>query len=189
LKYRHDAINRARIQLFGAAGRLKSIELAGLFAGVQEGRELPDHCLLPGVGQDLFTVSSMVLANDRYVRMRTGEVLQCERFVPASGVGGALGGHFQDHRQYHQEACDGRGSQDWLGTVFLDWRRLPKMRIKVQVLNASPLAMCTPYGAAHHMTPATRKAGASVQPAVMVRQPRVGSHPRFVRNVVAVICT
>jgi hypothetical protein len=39
LKHRHDALNRALSQLFGAAGQLKSIEPVGVFAGAS--RSLP----------------------------------------------------------------------------------------------------------------------------------------------------
>jgi hypothetical protein len=45
-KHRHEALNRALSQLFGAAGRLKSIEPVGMFTGVQDAHERPDHCLL-----------------------------------------------------------------------------------------------------------------------------------------------
>jgi hypothetical protein len=34
LKHRHDALNRALCQLSGAAGRSKSIDPVGVFAGV-----------------------------------------------------------------------------------------------------------------------------------------------------------
>jgi hypothetical protein len=67
LKHRHDALNRALTQLFGAAGRLKSIEPVGSFPGVQDAHERPDHCLLADDGQDLFTDTSMVFANYRHV--------------------------------------------------------------------------------------------------------------------------
>jgi hypothetical protein len=73
LKHRHDAMNRALSQLFGAAGRLKSIEPVGVFAGVQDTHERPDHCLLADDGQDLFMDTSMVFANDRHVRVVVGE--------------------------------------------------------------------------------------------------------------------
>jgi hypothetical protein len=35
--------------------------------------ERPDHCLLADDGQDLFTDTSMVFANDRHVRVVVGE--------------------------------------------------------------------------------------------------------------------
>jgi hypothetical protein len=66
-------MNRALNQMFGAAGRLKSIEPVGVFAGVQDAYECPDHCLLSDDGQDLFTDTSVVFANDRYVRVVVGE--------------------------------------------------------------------------------------------------------------------
>jgi hypothetical protein len=74
--------------------------------------------------------------------------------------------------------------------TFLHSRWLQKLSIKVQVLNANPVAMCMPYGDAHHMRSATRNAGASVQRAVRVRQAQMGSHSRpVVRNLEAVIGT
>jgi hypothetical protein len=73
LKHRHDALNRALSQLFGAAGRLKSIEPFGVYAGVQDAQERPDDCLLADDGQDLLTDTSMVFANDRHVRVVVGE--------------------------------------------------------------------------------------------------------------------
>jgi hypothetical protein len=66
-------LNCALSQLFGAAGRLKSIEAVGVFAGVQDAHERPDHCLLADDGQDLFTDSSLVFANDRHMRVVVGE--------------------------------------------------------------------------------------------------------------------
>jgi hypothetical protein len=50
LKLRHDALNRALSQLYGVAGRLKSIEPVGVFAVVQDAHERPDHCLLADDG-------------------------------------------------------------------------------------------------------------------------------------------
>jgi hypothetical protein len=73
LKHRHDALNRALSQLFGAAGRLKSIEPVRVFAGVQDANERPDDCLLADDGQDLFPDTSMVFANDWHVRVVVGE--------------------------------------------------------------------------------------------------------------------
>jgi hypothetical protein len=73
LKHRHDALNRALSQLFDAAGRLKSIEPVGVFAGAQDAHERPHHCLLADDGQDLFTDTSMVFANDRHMRVVVGE--------------------------------------------------------------------------------------------------------------------
>jgi hypothetical protein len=74
LKHRHDSLNRALSQLFGAAGRLKSIEPVGVFAGVRDAHERPDHCLLVDDVQDQFTDTSMVFANDRHVRAVLGNV-------------------------------------------------------------------------------------------------------------------
>jgi hypothetical protein len=74
LKQRQFALHRALSQLFGAAGRLKSIEPVGVFAGVQDAHERPDHCLLADDGQDLFTDTSMVFSNDQYVRVVVGNV-------------------------------------------------------------------------------------------------------------------
>jgi hypothetical protein len=73
LKHRHDSLNRTLSQLFGAASRLKFIEPVGAFAGVQDAHERADHCLLGDDGQDLFTDTSMVFANDRHVRVVVGE--------------------------------------------------------------------------------------------------------------------
>jgi hypothetical protein len=72
LKHRHDALNRSLRQVFGAAGRLKSIEPVGVFAGVQDAHERPDHCLLAEDGQDLFTDNSMVFVKDRNARVVVG---------------------------------------------------------------------------------------------------------------------
>jgi hypothetical protein len=74
--------------------------------------------------------------------------------------------------------------------MFLHRRWLQKLSIKVQVLNANLLAICTPSGDAYHTRSATRNAGASVQRCVVVWQAQMGSHPRLVvRNVQAVIGT
>jgi hypothetical protein len=74
--------------------------------------------------------------------------------------------------------------------MFLHRRRLQKLGIKVQVLNANFIAVCMPYGDAYHASSAPRNAGASVQHAVVVRQVQMGGHPRPVaRNVQAVIGT
>jgi hypothetical protein len=72
--------------------------------------------------------------------------------------------------------------------MFLHRRWLQKLSMKVQVLNANLVAMCMPCGDAYHTRSATRKAGASFQRAVVVRQAQMGSHPRpVVRNVQALI--
>jgi hypothetical protein len=60
-------------QLFGMSGRLKSIEPVGVFAGVHDAHESPDLCPLADDGQDLFTDTSIVFANDRFVRVVVGE--------------------------------------------------------------------------------------------------------------------
>jgi hypothetical protein len=61
--------------------------------------------------------------------------------------------------------------------MFLHRRRLQKLSIKAQVLNANNLvAMCMPYDDAYNTRSATRNAGASVQRAVVVRQAQMGSH-------------
>jgi hypothetical protein len=60
-------------QLFGAAGRLKSIEPVGVFALVHDAHEYLDHCLLADDGQDLFADTSMAFVNDRHVRVAVGE--------------------------------------------------------------------------------------------------------------------
>jgi hypothetical protein len=74
--------------------------------------------------------------------------------------------------------------------MFLHRRRLQKLSIKVQVLNANLVAMCMPYGDAYHTRSATRNARASVQRAVVVRQAQMGSHPwPVVRNMQAAIGT
>jgi hypothetical protein len=74
LMHRHGALNRALSRQFGAADQLKSIEPVGVFAGVQDLHLCPDHCLLEDNGQDLFTDTSMVFANDRHVRVVVGEL-------------------------------------------------------------------------------------------------------------------
>jgi hypothetical protein len=43
-------------------------------AGVRDAHERPDHCLLVDDGQDQFTDTSMVFANDRHVRVVLGNV-------------------------------------------------------------------------------------------------------------------
>jgi hypothetical protein len=74
--------------------------------------------------------------------------------------------------------------------MFQHRRWLKKLSIKVQVLNASLVAMCMPYGYAYHTRSATRNVGVLVQRAVVVRQEQMGSHPRLVAcNVQAVIGT
>jgi hypothetical protein len=96
-----------------------------VFAGVQDAYERADHCLLADDGQDLFTDTSTVFANDRHVRVVVGERERVKvskygekcagpAHFPASGVRGVLRGHVQDHSQDHQEGCKAGGSQDGL---------------------------------------------------------------------------
>jgi hypothetical protein len=202
LKHRHDALNRALSQLFGAAGRLKSIEPVGVFAGVQDAHERPDHCLLADDGQDLFTDTSIVFAKDRHVRVVVGQRERvkvnkygekCRRagavFQPlvlearSAGVSKTTANIIKKHAMLagHRMGSD---------PMFLHRRCLQKLSIKVQVLNANLVTMCMPYGDAYHTRSATRNAGASVQRAVVVKQAQMGSHPRpVVWNVQAVMCT
>jgi hypothetical protein len=162
LKHRHDALNRALSQLFGAAGRLKSIEPVGVFAGVQDAHGRPDHRLLSDDGQDLFTDTSMVFANDRYVRVVVGERERvkvnkngekCRRagafFQPlvlearSGGMSKATANIIKKHAMLagHRMGSDPN---------FLHRRWFQKLNIKVQVLNANLVAMCMPYGDAYH---------------------------------------
>jgi hypothetical protein len=53
LKYRRDALNHACSQLFGSAGRLRSVGPVGMFAGVQAAHARPDYWLLANDGRDL----------------------------------------------------------------------------------------------------------------------------------------
>jgi hypothetical protein len=122
LKHRHDALICARSRLFGAAGRLKSIEPVAVFAGVQDEHERADHYILADNGQDLFTATSMVFANHRHVRVVVGERERvkvnkydekCRRagtFFQPLVLEARSGWHVQDHRQHHQEAFDAGGS-------------------------------------------------------------------------------
>jgi hypothetical protein len=52
---------------------LKSIEPVRVFARVQDAYERIDPCLLADDGQDLFTDTSIIFANDRNVRVAVGE--------------------------------------------------------------------------------------------------------------------
>jgi hypothetical protein len=54
----------------------ESIEPVAVFAGVQQAHERLDRSLPAEDGQDLFTDTSTVFANDRYVQVTVGE---CER--------------------------------------------------------------------------------------------------------------
>jgi hypothetical protein len=202
LKHRHDALNRALCKLCGAAGRLKSIEPVGMFAGVQDAHERPDHCQLADEGQDLFTDTSMVFANDRHVRVIVGERERvkvnkygekCRRagasFQPLvlEARSGGMSTSTTNIIKKHAMLTGHRMGSD---PMFLHRRWLQKLSIKVQVLNANLVALWMPYGDAYHTRSATRNAGASVQRAVVMRQVRMGSHPRpVVWNVQAVIGT
>jgi hypothetical protein len=73
LKRRHDALNYVLSQLFGAGGRLKFIEPAGIYAGVQDAHDRPDHCLLADDGKTRLTDTSMVFANEQHVRLALEE--------------------------------------------------------------------------------------------------------------------
>jgi hypothetical protein len=202
LKHRNDALNRALSQLFGAAGRLKSIEPVGAFAGVQDAHERPDHCLLADDGQDLFTDISMVFANDRHVRVVVGERewVKVNKHGEKCRMAGAFfqplvlearsGGMFKTIANIIKKHAMLAGHRMGSEPMFLHRRWLQKLSIKVQVLNANLVAMCMPYGDAYHTRSATRNAGASVQRAVVVRQAQMESRPRPVfRNVQAVIGT
>jgi hypothetical protein len=173
-----------------------------VFAGVQDAHGRPDHRLLSDDGQDLFTDTSMVFANDRYVRVVVGERERvkvnkngekCRRagafFQPlvlearSGGMSKATANIIKKHAMLagHRMGSDPN---------FLHRRWFQKLNIKVQVLNANLVAMCMPYGDAYHTRSATRNAGGSAQRAVVARQTQMGSHPRpVVRNVQAVIGT
>jgi hypothetical protein len=71
-----------------AAGRLESIEPVGVFGGVLDAHERPDHCLQADAGQDLFTGTSMVFANDRHVRVAMGNVNGLMRISKAISAAG-----------------------------------------------------------------------------------------------------
>jgi hypothetical protein len=109
---------------------------------------------------------------------------------PASGVRGALGGMSKTTAEITKKHAMLAGHRMGTEPMFLHRRWLQKLSIKVQVLNASLVGMCMPYGDAYHTRSGPRNAGALVQHAVVVRQVRMGSHPRPVaRNVQAVIGT
>jgi hypothetical protein len=78
LKHRHDALNQARSIQLGATGRLKSIQPVGVFVTVQDALERPDHGLLANDGQDLFTDTCTVSANDLHMRVVLEEREQVE---------------------------------------------------------------------------------------------------------------
>jgi hypothetical protein len=202
MKHRHDALNRALSQLFGAAGRLKSIEPVGVFAGVRDAHERPDHCLLADNGQDLFTDTSMVFVNDRHVRVVVGERERvkvnkygekCRRagaFFQPLVLEARSGGMSKTAANIIKKHAMLAGHRMGSDPMFLRRRWLQKLSIKVQVLKANLVAMCRPYGDAYHTRSATRNSGASVQRAVVVRQAQMESHPQpVVRIVQAVIGT
>jgi hypothetical protein len=78
--------------------------------------------MLADDGQDLFTDTSMVFANDRLVRVVVGERerVKVNKYGEKCRSVGAFfqhlvlearsGGHVQDHSQHHQKACDAGGS-------------------------------------------------------------------------------
>jgi hypothetical protein len=173
-----------------------------VFAGVQDGHERPDHCLLADDGQDLFTDTSKVFANDRHVRVVVGERERgkvnkygekCRRagavFQPPvlEARSGSMPKSIANIIKKHAMLAGHRMGSD---PMSLHRRWLQKLSIKVQVLNANLVAMCMPSGDAYHTRSATRNAGASVQRAVVVQQAQMRGHPRpGVRNMQAVIGT
>jgi hypothetical protein len=204
LNHRLDVLNRALSQLFGAAGRLKSIAPVGVFAEVQDADERPDHCLLADDGQDLFTDTPMVFSNDRHVRVVVGEHerVKVNKYGEQGRRAGAV---FQllvlearsagtskttaNIIKKHAMLAGHRMGSD--PTVpHRRWLQKLSIQVQVQVLNADLVATCMPYGDEYHTRSATRYAGASVQRAVVLRQAQMGSHPRpVVRNVQAEIGT
>jgi hypothetical protein len=158
LKHRHDALNRALSQLFGAAGRLKSIEPVGVFAGVQDAHERPDHCLLADDGQNLFTDTSMVFVNDRQVRLVVGErePVKVNKYGEKCRRAGAFfqplvlearsGGMSKTTANIIQKHAMLAGHRMGSDPMFLSRRWLQKLSIEIQVLNANLVAMCMPYG-------------------------------------------
>jgi hypothetical protein len=173
-RHRHDALNSALRQVFGAAGLFKSIEPVGVFAGVQDAHERPDHCLLADDGQDLFTDLSMVFANDRNVRVVVEEQervkvnkygQKCRRagvyFQPLvlEARSGGMSKTTANISKKHAMLAVHRLCSD---PMFLHRRWLQKLSIKVQVLNLNLVATCMPYGDAYYTRTETRNAGASV---------------------------
>jgi hypothetical protein len=163
---------------------------------------LTTQWLLADNGQDLFTDASMVFVNDRHVRVVVGERERdkgnkygerCRRagaFFQPLVLEARMGGMSKTTANIIKKHAMLAGHRMGSGPMFLHRRWLQKLSIKVQVLNANLVAMCMPYGSAYHTRSATRNAGASVQRAVVVRQARMGSHPRpVVLNVQAVIGT
>jgi hypothetical protein len=173
-----------------------------VFSGVQDAHERPDHCLLADDGQDLFTDTFMVFANDRRVRVVVGERERvkvnkyrekCRRagaFFQPLVLEARSGGMSKATANIIKKLAMLVGHRMGSDPMFLHRRWLQKLSIKVQVLNANLVAMCMPYGDAYNTRSATRNAGASVQRAVMLRQAQMGSHPRpVVRNLQAVMGT
>jgi hypothetical protein len=154
LKHRHDALNRALSQLFGAAGPLKSIEPVGVFAGVQDAHERPDYCLLADDGQDLFMDISMVYSNYRHVRVVVGERervkvnkygKKCRRagaFFQPLVLEARSWGMFKTTANNIKKHAMLAGHSMGPDPIFLHRRWLQKLSIKVQVLNANLVAMC-----------------------------------------------
>jgi hypothetical protein len=156
LKHGHDALNRALSQLFGAAGRLKSIETVGVFAGVQDAYGRPDHCLLAGDGQNLFTDTSMVFANDRHVRVVVGERERvkvnkygekcrwADAFFQPLVLEARSGGMSKTTANIIKKHAMLAGHRMGSDPMFLHRRWLQKLSIKIQELNANQVAMCRP---------------------------------------------
>jgi hypothetical protein len=153
LKHRHDTLNRALSQLFGAARRLKSIEPVGMFAGVQDAHERPDPCLLADDGQDLFMDTSMVFANDRRVRVVVGERERakvneygekCRRagaFFQPLVLEARSGGMSKTPANIIKKHAMLAGHRMGSDPMFLHRSWLQKLSINVQVLNANLVAM------------------------------------------------
>jgi hypothetical protein len=153
-------------------------------------------------GQDLFTDTYMVFANDQHVRVvvRERERVKvntygekCRRasaFFQPLVLEPRSGGMSKTTANIIKKHAMLAGHRMGSDPMFQHRMWLQKLSIKVQVLNANLVTMCMQYGGAYHTSSATRNAGASVQRAVAVRQAQMGSHRRrVVRNVQAVIGT
>jgi hypothetical protein len=129
---------------------------------VQDAHEHPDHCLIADDGQDLFTDTSMVFANDRHVRVVVGEREQvkvnkygekCRRvgtnFQPLvlEARSGGMSKTKASTTKKHAMLAGHRIGSD---PMFLHRRWLQKLSVKVLVLHANLVAMCMPYGDADH---------------------------------------
>jgi hypothetical protein len=154
-------LNRALSQHLGAAGRLKPIEPVGVFAGVQDAHEHPYHYLVADDGQELFTDTSKVFANDRHVRVALRE---CERvkvnkygekcrragaFFQPLVLEALLGGMPKTTAKIFKKRSMLPGHRMGSDPMFLHRRWLQKLTIKVQVLNENLVATCAPYGDAY----------------------------------------